>query len=115
MAPAPKVSNRGPGPTGIESVTLFVFASTRVNMFFAGVVTQTAPSPYRTAAEPAGTSIVAKTEFVFGSMRESFPCASVTSQTASSLAAMPPSLSAGPAVDDEKVARLQRTDSQHRL
>src|SRR6202007_111203 len=67
------------------------------NISWAARVPHTPPSPYRTAAEPGGTSTAAQTEFVFGSMRESFPLGSVTSQTASSLVAMPPSLSAGPA------------------
>ena len=41
--------------------------------------------------------MLAVTELVRGSIRESFPLGSVTSQTASSLVAMPPSLSPGPA------------------
>ena len=42
-----------PGPTAIESVTLFVFASTRVSMFFAGVVTQMPRNLVTTAKAPS--------------------------------------------------------------
>src|SRR5580700_11360924 len=76
--PAPTVRNRGPGPTSIVPVTLFVAGSTRVNWLVAGVVTHAAPSPKLTAADFSGTVISAITLLVAGSMRESTPFWSLT-------------------------------------
>src|SRR5437867_4635543 len=98
IEPPPAVRNLGLGPTSILSVTRFVFGSTRASRLLSVLLTQKAQSsPTTHANEPAGTCISATTVLVSGSILEMMPFASDNIHTLSALAAIPPSLFAGPA------------------
>jgi len=96
IEPPPAVRNRGFGPTGIESRTSPVAASTAVKRFRSTPVIQTMSSLKSGLKEPDGIEIFCWTALVFGLTRASVPFSSVTIQTLSRLIVIPPSALGGP-------------------
>jgi hypothetical protein len=96
IEPPPDVRNRGFGPTGSDTGTSPVRASTAAKTLLSNPVTQMIPLLKSGLYEPGGMEIFCRTAPVVGSIRLSVPFLSVTIQIRSPLTVIPPSGPVGP-------------------